>query len=192
MCKHAGLISSVFNPAIKVPKDYVAAEPGLRKKCKLVKGTAGPRRARHMAEIKEAKAKSASKIPFMSMQSSNGVAAEGVLALPAPAKAVSPPDKIIIPEAVLPSSEDDFEVLVSSLCTGSSPDSGDRSPPTHGDVHAVRPSLCSSRRPGRRRLNHVPRERPSSRIHHLPAACRSLPRLPLAIRRCHHPFSREK
>jgi hypothetical protein len=30
VCKHAGLISSVFNPAIKVPKDYVAAisEPG--------------------------------------------------------------------------------------------------------------------------------------------------------------------
>ncbi len=109
VCKHAGLITSVFNPAMKA---------GL-------------------------KAKSASKIPFMSMQSSSGVAAEGELilpapaqlALPAPAQAVPPPDKIVIPEVVLPSSEDDFEVLVSSLCTGSSPDSGDRHPPTHRDVH---------------------------------------------------------
>ncbi len=94
VCKHAGLISSVFNPAIKVQKDYVAAaEPGLRKKCKLVKGTAGPRRARIMAEIKEAKAKSASKIPFMSMQSCSGVAADGELAVPAPSPVSPPPTR---------------------------------------------------------------------------------------------------
>ncbi len=65
-----------------MPKDYVAAEPGLRKKCKHVKGTAGPKHARLMAQIKEAKKKSASNIPFMSRQSCSGVAAEGERALP--------------------------------------------------------------------------------------------------------------
>jgi hypothetical protein len=176
VCKHAGLVTSVFNPAMKVPEDYVAAEQGLRKKTRHVKGSAGPRRALLMAEIKEAKKKSASKIPFMSimMQSCKGVAAEGESALPPSPPDPTPPqpppplypqsappaDSIVIPEFVLPSSEGDFHVLVSSLCTGSSPDSGDRSPPTHGDVHAVRSSLCSSRRTGRRRLNHVPRKRP--------------------------------
>ena len=185
VCKHGGLITSVFNPAVKVPKDYVAAEPGLRKKTRALKGAAGPRRARLLAEIKATKTKSASKIPFMSMQSSHGVAAEGKLALPAPAQDVPPGEQIVIPEVVLPSSDDD-EVLVSSLCTGSSPDSGDRHPPTHRDVLAVCAGPCSrAGRPrlNRRRLNHVPREKPSSKILYLPAACRSLPRLPLAIRR---------
>ena len=54
----------------------------------------------------------------------------------------------VIQEVVMPSSDEDFQVLVSSLCTGSSPDSGNRRPSTHGDVHAVRPGQCSSRRPG--------------------------------------------
>jgi hypothetical protein len=192
VCKHAGLITSVFDPAVKVPKDYVAAEPGLRKKTRALKGAAGPRRTRLLAEIKAAKTKSASKIPFMLMESSTGVAAEGQLALTAPAEAVPSPDKIpspdnlVIPDVVLPSSDEDFEVLVSSLCTGSSPDSGDRHPPPHGDVHAVRSSLCSSpgrRRLNRRRLNHVLRKGPSSTILHLFAARLSLPRLPLANRR---------
>ena len=179
---------------MKVPKDYVAAEPGLRKKTKVLKGAAGPRRARLLTEIKADKAKSASKIPFMSMQSSTGVAAEGQLALTAPAqavpspdKAVPSPDKIVIPEVVLPTSDEDFEVLVNCMCTGSSPDSGDRHPPpAHRDVHAVWSSLCSS--PGRRRLNrrclnHVLRKGPSSKILHLFAARLSLPRLLLANRR---------
>ncbi len=160
-----------------------------------LKGAAGPKRARIMAEIKAAKTRSASKIPFMSMQSSNGVAAEGKLALPAPAQDVPPGDKIVIPEVVLPSSDDDFEVLVSSLCTGSSPDSGDRHPPTHRDVLAVCAGLCSKagRRPlNRRRLNHVLRERLSNKILHPPAARLSQPRLPVANRRWHPLFSLEK
>ncbi len=37
-CKHAGLVTSVFDPKIKVPTTYIAAEPSLRKLCKKSKG----------------------------------------------------------------------------------------------------------------------------------------------------------
>ena len=127
-------------PKIKVPSEYVAAEPGLRKKCRQIKGTAGPRRARLMSEIQQEKKKTASKLLFMSIRSCNGVAAEGGSALPPsqppPAAPTSPPppapipdrydplpSDIVIPEVEFPSSGDeDFQVLFSALCIPSSPD----------------------------------------------------------------------
>ena len=140
-CKHGGLVASVFDPKIKVPSEYVAAEPGLRKKCRQIKGTAGPRRARLMSAIQQEKKKTASKLPFMSMRSCNGVAAEGGSALPPspppPAAPTSPPppapipdrydpvipEDIVIPEVEFPSSGDeDFQVLFTALCIPSSPD----------------------------------------------------------------------
>jgi hypothetical protein len=40
VCKHGALYTAVFDPKIKVPKEFVASEPALRKKCHRLKGTA--------------------------------------------------------------------------------------------------------------------------------------------------------
>jgi hypothetical protein len=62
---------------IKVPKEFIASEPGLRKKCNRLKGTAGPKCKRLLAEIQKDKVKKASKIPFLHMEASSGAAAGG-------------------------------------------------------------------------------------------------------------------
>ena len=56
-CKHAALLTSVFDATIKVPKDYVAAEPSLRKKSQKLRDVADPKRARHLAERRKETAK---------------------------------------------------------------------------------------------------------------------------------------
>jgi hypothetical protein len=76
-CKHGALLTAVFDPTIKVPKQFVASEPSLRKKCHRLKGTAGPKRKRLLAEMQKDKVKKASKIQFMHMEASSGAAAGG-------------------------------------------------------------------------------------------------------------------
>ncbi len=70
-------MSAVFDPKIKVPKESVATEHGLRKKCHRLKGTAGPKRKRLLAEIHKDKVKKDSKIQFMHIEASSGAAAGG-------------------------------------------------------------------------------------------------------------------
>ncbi len=70
-------MTAVFGPKIKVPKEFVASEPGLCKKCHHLKVTAGPKRKRLLAEIQMDKVKKASKLQFMHMEASSGTAAGG-------------------------------------------------------------------------------------------------------------------
>lgn len=69
VCCHGVLMASVFDKTLVVPDEYVAAEPSARKKTKLLKGSAGPRRARLLKEIAAAKGKSESKLRFLDMAS---------------------------------------------------------------------------------------------------------------------------
>jgi hypothetical protein len=59
---HGALLTAVFDPKIKVPKEFLASEPGLLKKCHRLKGTAGPQHKPLLAEIQMDKVKKASKI----------------------------------------------------------------------------------------------------------------------------------
>jgi hypothetical protein len=65
ICSHGTLLASVFDRSLKVPDEYVAAEPSMRKKTKLLKGTAGPKRLRIRQEIAEEKKKADSKTKFL-------------------------------------------------------------------------------------------------------------------------------
>jgi hypothetical protein len=77
LCKHGSLLTAVLDPKIKVPKEFVASEPGLRKKYHRLKGKAGPKRMRLWAELRKDKVKKASKIQFMHMEVNSGAAAGG-------------------------------------------------------------------------------------------------------------------
>ncbi len=66
------LFASIFDPDLQVPSDYVTAEPSLRKKCKKIKGTAGPKRHRLIQAANAEKKKSESKIKFMDMRGKQG------------------------------------------------------------------------------------------------------------------------
>ncbi len=99
----------------KVPKEFVASEPGLRKKCHQLKGTAGPKHKHLLAEIQKDKVKKALNIQFMQMEASSGAAAGGQPK--PPSKSVKQPSapalpeevpEVVIPEVVMPSSDDDF------------------------------------------------------------------------------------
>ena len=108
ICEHAALFTAVFDPEIEVPEEYVAAEPALRKKCHRLKGTAGPKRMRLMAEIAKGKKKATSKMGLMDMEGSGPSSA--VKAQLPPAVSSSPPPKLVIPDIEFPDSETDFEV----------------------------------------------------------------------------------
>ncbi len=110
-------MTAVSDPKIKVPvpKEFVASEPGLRKKCHRLKGTAGPKRMRLLAELRKDKVKKASKIQFMHMEASSGAAAGGQQEPPSESvkqqSASALPQEIpevVIPDVVLPSSDDNF------------------------------------------------------------------------------------
>ena len=58
-------MASVFSRKYKVPGKLIAATPALRKKTNKVRGLAGVRRKRALAEIRQQKAKSASKLTYM-------------------------------------------------------------------------------------------------------------------------------
>jgi hypothetical protein len=70
ICPHGSLIASIWDASIRVPDEYIAAEPSARKKAKMIKGTAGPRRARLLKEIEADKGKTKSKIKYMDMAKS--------------------------------------------------------------------------------------------------------------------------
>jgi hypothetical protein len=103
-----------------VSKEFVASEPALRKKCHRLKGTAGAKRRRLLAEMQKDKAKKASKIQFMHMEASSGAAPGGQQKTPS--KSVAEPSAplaepsaqtedvrgVVIPDVVYPSSDDDF------------------------------------------------------------------------------------
>jgi hypothetical protein len=109
VCEHAALVTAIFDPEVEVPKAYEASEPGLRKKCHKLKGTAGPRRQRLLAEIAKGKKKTASKLGHMSMEGSGPSSASKAKDLPAEDRPTSPPPPFVIPEPSLPS-DSDFEV----------------------------------------------------------------------------------
>lgn len=66
-CSHGALLASIFDASIRVPDEYIASQPSARKKAKLIKGTAGPRRARLLKEIEAERGKTESKIKYMDM-----------------------------------------------------------------------------------------------------------------------------
>ena len=85
-------MAALPDSAIKVPSDFVAAEPADRKKCKRMKGTAVPKRMRILVELSQNKQRSQSKIPFLNMAGSGS-------------KSI-PPD-VVFPEVEMPTSSDD-------------------------------------------------------------------------------------
>ena len=107
ICEHGALFTAVFDPDIEVPEEYVAAEPALRKRCHKLKGTAGPKRMRLMAEIAKGKKKAASKMGLMDMEGSGPSSAVQAHLPPAVS---APPTNLVIPPIVFPDSDSDFEV----------------------------------------------------------------------------------
>ena len=65
VCEHTALFASVFSPKYRVPGKLIAATPALRKKTNSIRGLAGVRRKRALAELRQQKAKSASKLTYM-------------------------------------------------------------------------------------------------------------------------------
>ncbi len=94
--KHGTLFASIFDSDLQVPSDYVAAEPSLRKKCHKLKVTAGPKRQRLPQAARADKQQKEPKVEYMEME--------------------GPAGPVVIPEVVLPTSNDDFEVCLSLLC----------------------------------------------------------------------------
>ncbi len=71
-------MAALFDPAIKVPKDFIAVEHSIscciRKKCHRLKGTAGPTRLSLSAELSNNNKNKASKIEFLEMEESGKAA----------------------------------------------------------------------------------------------------------------------
>ncbi len=65
VCAHGVLFTSLFDEKLRVPGEYIAATVGLWKKCRSLKGAAGTKRKRLIAEYAAAKKKVESKIKFM-------------------------------------------------------------------------------------------------------------------------------
>ncbi len=59
------MFTSIFDSKVHVPKDYLAAEPSLRKKTQKLRGAAGPKRARLLAERWRETEKEESKLLYM-------------------------------------------------------------------------------------------------------------------------------
>ena len=68
------LLAALFDPAIKVPKDFIAVEPCIRKKCHRLEGTAGPTRLSLSGKLSNKKKKKASKIEFLEIEDSGKAA----------------------------------------------------------------------------------------------------------------------
>jgi hypothetical protein len=67
------LFTALFDEKLRVPEEYIAATVGLRKKCRSLKGAAGTKRKRLIAEYAAAKKKVKSKINFMRVQRYNAI-----------------------------------------------------------------------------------------------------------------------
>ncbi len=87
-------------------------EPGLRKKCHNLKGTAGPKRMRLMTQIAMGKKKAASKMGYIDREGSGPSSAvkEHLPPPDQPAAISSQPPKFVLPEPVIPDSDSDLEV----------------------------------------------------------------------------------
>ena len=113
--EHAALFTAVFDSEVEVPKEYVAAERGLRKKCHKLKGTAGPKRMRLMEEITKGKKKSASKMGYMEMEGSGPSSAVKEHHPPSdlPTELSPAPNfpKFVLPEPSVPSFDSEFEAM---------------------------------------------------------------------------------
>ena len=101
VCQHAVMLTSIFDRDLNVPAEYVAATPGLRKKTQKVNGTAGPKRARLLAQRRKETATKESKLQHMCMK---GI---GASKEQASAKSVIDIADLVIPEPEVPSSDDD-------------------------------------------------------------------------------------
>ena len=103
-------MASVFSRKYKVPGKLIAATPALRKKTNKVRGLAGVRRKRALAEIRQQKAKSASKLTYMDPpEPRRPMLPEPAAAEPAPAA-----ESFVVPSPVdMPPSDD--EVLLDFL-----------------------------------------------------------------------------
>ncbi len=65
VCAHGVIFTSLFEEKLRVPEEYIAVTVGLRKKCRSLKGAAGTKHKRLIAEYAAAKKKVESKIKFM-------------------------------------------------------------------------------------------------------------------------------
>ncbi len=64
ICAHSVLFGMMSDPSLQCPDDYIASTPSARKKTRLLKGTAGPKRARLMLESRKEKQKPVSRTLF--------------------------------------------------------------------------------------------------------------------------------
>ena len=108
ICEHTALVSYAFSAKYRVPGNLIAATPALRKKTSKVKGLAGGRRKRALAEISKQKAKSASKLTYMDRPEPRCPMVRAPAA--EPAQAVK---EFVIPSPNVPASDD--EVLIDFL-----------------------------------------------------------------------------
>ncbi len=105
VCGDTLLFVSLFDPKVQVPKGYVGATVSERKQCKKIGGLAGRRRRRALEEREDDEKMIHSKAGFLAET-------------PTPAAEAGPSPRgkaLIVPEAVLPTDdedndEDDFQV----------------------------------------------------------------------------------
>jgi hypothetical protein len=87
---------------VAVPNDYVATEPSLRKKTHKLRGAAGPKRARPLAERRKETEKKESKLQYMDMEGSGESCSKSITI-----------EELVILEVTMPSSEDEAGMTIS-------------------------------------------------------------------------------
>ncbi len=102
MCRCTLLFTSLFDPEVRVPADYIAATISERKKCKSVKGNTGRKRLRVLEEQQCNQKKIDSKVGYL----------EGT----------TPTKTNPAPETDDASSSDDFEAMLLNSNCHSPPD----------------------------------------------------------------------
>ena len=90
MCQCTLLQASLFDPEIRVPAQYIAATPSLRKACRGIKGAAGYKRRKLMEDAACNEKEVSSKVGYMTgtKRGKEPAAAPRAMVLPEPA---SPP-----------------------------------------------------------------------------------------------------
>jgi hypothetical protein len=108
VCVQGVLFASLFKDSedLRVPDEYIAATVGLRKRCRMIQGTAGAKRRRLLREQAATRKKVESKIKFMKVVEGAKVTPDG---------SGSTSKTFFIPEAEVPgtsSEDDDFAAKV--------------------------------------------------------------------------------
>ena len=109
VCEHTTLFVSVFSSKYSVPGNLIAATPALRKKTNSIRGLAGVRRKRALAELRQQKAKSASKLTYMDRPEPRRPMLPEPAAQPAPAAEPAPAAKTFViptPNSMPPSDDE--------------------------------------------------------------------------------------